>query len=92
MIVKGRLRGMARKRKRVNQFGSLGLQDRISRIDFGSGEIYTKSGIIGVKVLSGQIRERRRIGKRIRSVRAQFSEGIEITQASMIPPRAGAPL
>ena len=71
VVVKGRLRGMSRKRKRVAEFGKQSQQDRLSRIDYGAGVIYTKSGTIGVKVQSGQIRVRRKKGKTIRRVKKE---------------------
>lgn len=67
-MVKGRIRGMNRKRKKVEQYGKQNQQDRLSRIEYGAGVINTKYGTLGVKVQSAQIRERSKNPVRIRAV------------------------
>ncbi len=64
-IVKGRLRGMSRKRKKTAKNGILMLQNKNSVLSFGGGSIFTKYGTIGVKVHSAQSRIRPELGKKI---------------------------
>lgn len=63
--VKGRLRGMTRKRKKTAKYGILMLQNKNSTLNFGRGSIYTKYGTIGIKTQSVQGRERPVLGKKI---------------------------
>lgn len=67
-IVKGRLRGMSRKRKKTAKNGILMLQNKNSTLNFGAGCVYTKYGTIGVKVQSVQGRERPVLVKKISGV------------------------
>lgn len=69
VAIKGRLRGMSRKRKRVVQYGKQLQQNRVSRISYGAGVIYTKYGTIGVKVQSVSERGRKELGERISKVK-----------------------
>lgn len=62
--VNGRLRGSNRRRKKVMRYGRQNQQDRRSRIEQGAGIIYTKYGIIGMKVQSAK--ERREGGEKVR--------------------------
>ena len=71
VVVKGRIRGMNRKRKKVVQYGKQNQQDRLSRIEYGAGVINTKYGTLGVKVQSAQVRERIRKEERIRKVKKE---------------------
>ena len=57
IIVKGRIRGGNRKQKKVAQFGEQNQQDVLSRIEYGSGQIRTKYGTLGVKVQSAKERK-----------------------------------
>lgn len=67
--VKGRLRGSNRRRKKVMQYGRQNQQDRRSRIEQGAGVIYTKYGILGMKVQSAKERRERGEKERVRKVR-----------------------
>lgn len=74
VAIKGRLRGMSRKKKRVVQYGKQLQQDRVSRISYGAGVLYTKYGTIGVKVQSVSERERKGLGEKIRRVKEETNE------------------
>lgn len=65
---------MNRKRKKVEQYGKQNQQDRLSRIEYGAGVINTKYGTLGVKVQSGQVRERGRKEERIRKVKKKMKK------------------
>lgn len=69
IVVKGRLRGSNRRKKKVMQYGRQNQQDRLSRIEQGGGAIRTKYGTIGVKVQSAKERRGKVKIERIRRVR-----------------------
>lgn len=66
IIIKGRIRGGNRKQKKVVQYGKQNQQDRLSRIDYGAGEIRTRYGTLGVKVQSAKERKEQNKNERIK--------------------------
>lgn len=77
IVVKGRLRGSNRKKKKVLQYGRQNQQDRLSRIEQGAGAIMTKHGTLGVKVQSAKIRRgkgKRQLIQNIRNERREEGE------------------
>ena len=66
IVVKGRIRGKDRKQKRITRYGEQDQQNKLSRIDYVSGQVRTKHGVLGVKVQSAK---ERRIERKIERIK-----------------------